>query len=413
MYYTLEEVEMESWKILEGGLDNVSGFSSYGVHCGIKKGKNDLAAILSDTPAAAAGVFTQNRVSAAPVLVTREHLLKERKLQLVVANSGVANACTGERGIEDARKVADLAARYFKVDHRLVAVASTGVIGEFLPLTKIEKGIEELSQLLPVKKSSREATKAIMTTDTFPKERALSFSWEGKTVHLGGIAKGSGMIKPNLATMLSFIVTDLGIDALALDQVLKEAVNQSFNRVTVDGDTSTNDMVLILANGKSGVEVKKSNDPVFSIFREALFWLTQELARDLARDGEGATKFVEIIVRGARTKGEAQKGAFTVAESPLVKTALFGEDPNWGRIMAALGRSGIEMIPDKVSLEVNGITLVEGGMKAKGVEREEAQEAMKKKELKIIVDLGIGEGEFEVWTCDLSLEYVRINSHYS
>jgi glutamate N-acetyltransferase/amino-acid N-acetyltransferase len=213
--------------------------------------------------------------------------------------------------------------------------------------------------------------------------------------------------------MLSFIVTDLGIDALVLDQVLKEAVNQSFNRVTVDGDTSTNDMVLILANGKSGVEVKKSNDPVFSIFREALFWLTQELARDLARDGEGATKFVEIIVRGARTKGEAQKGAFTVAESPLVKTALFGEDPNWGRIMAALGRSGIEMIPDKVSLEVNGVTLVEGGMKAKGVEREEAQGAMKKKELKIIVDLGIGEGEFEVWTCDLSLEYVRINSHYS
>ncbi|HPU08693.1 MAG TPA: bifunctional glutamate N-acetyltransferase/amino-acid acetyltransferase ArgJ [Candidatus Atribacteria bacterium] len=403
---------MESWKVLEGGLDNVSGFSSYGIHCGIKEGKNDLAAILCDMPAVAAGVFTQNRVSAAPVVVTREHLLKERKLQLVVANSGVANACTGERGIEDARVMADLAARYFKVDHRLVAVASTGVIGEFLPLPKIEKGIEELSRLLPAQKSSREATKAIMTTDTFPKERALSFSWEGKTVHLGGIAKGSGMIRPNLATMLSFIVTDLGIDALTLDGVLKEAVNQSFNRVTVDGDTSTNDMVLILANGKSGVEAREK-DPVFSLFREALFWLTQELARDLARDGEGATKFVEVIVRGARTEEEARRGAFTVAESPLVKTALFGEDPNWGRIMAALGRSGIEITPPKVSLQINGVTLVEGGMKAEGVGREEAQEAMRKKELKIIVDLGIGKGEFAVWTCDLSLDYVRINSHYS
>ena len=403
---------MENWKILEGGLDNVSGFSSYGINCGIKKEKNDLAAVLSDTPAAAAGVFTCNRVSAAPVLVTREHLLKERKLQLVIANSGVANACTGERGIEDAKKMADFAAHYFKIDPHLVAVASTGVIGEFLPLPKIEKGIEELSRILPTKKSSREATKAIMTTDTFPKERALSFSWEDKTVHLGGIAKGSGMIKPNLATMLSFIATDLDIDALALDRVFREAVDQSFNRVTVDGDTSTNDMVLILANGKSGVEAKEGS-PVFSLFREALFWLTKELAQDLARDGEGATKFVEIIVRGAKTEEEAKRGAFTVAESPLVKTALFGEDPNWGRIMAALGRSGIEIDPHKVNLEINGVTLVEGGMKAKGVGREQSQEAMKTRELRIIVDLGIGEGEFGVWTCDLSFDYVRINSHYS
>ncbi len=403
---------MESWKILEGGLDNVSGFSSYGINCGIKKEKNDLAAILSDTPATAAGVFTSNRFSAAPVLVTREHLLKERKLQLVVANSGVANACTGERGIEDARKMADFAASCFKVDSHLVAVASTGVIGEFLPLPKIEKGIEELSRILPVKKSSREAVKAIMTTDTFPKERALSFSWKGKTVHLGGIAKGSGMIKPNLATMLSFIVTDLGIDAGTLNQVLKEVVDESFNRVTVDGDTSTNDMVLILANGKSGVNTQEK-DEVFPLFREALLWLAQELSRDLARDGEGATKFVEIIVQGAKNKEEARRGAFTVAESPLVKTALFGEDPNWGRIMAALGRSGIEIDPHKVNLEINGVTLVEGGMKAKGVGREQGQEAMKKKELRIIVDLGIGEGEFGVWTCDLSLDYVRINSHYS
>lgn len=400
------------FRVLEGGLDVVSGFSSLGIHCGIKKDKNDLAVILSEVPAVAAGMFTRNEVKAAPVLVTKRHLEKSGFLQLIVANSGVANACTGKKGEEDAEWVAERAALYFGLqDRSLVAVASTGVIGEFLPLEKIDRGLQHLASLLPGQKSSRETAKAIMTTDTFPKERAVALSFGGRTVHLAGIAKGAGMIRPNLATMLSFLITDASIRREDLELMLREAVDRSFHHVTVDGDTSTNDMVLLLANGTSGVAV--TDEVSIKLFREALFFVCGELARDLARDGEGATKFVTVRVEGARNEEEARLCAFTVAESPLVKTALFGEDPNWGRIMAALGRSGVPLDPERISVALNDVLCVQHGVRAQDASRETLKRAMEKKEITIRIDLGLGHASFEVWTCDFSLEYVRINSHYT
>ncbi|MGC8779194.1 MAG: bifunctional glutamate N-acetyltransferase/amino-acid acetyltransferase ArgJ, partial [Candidatus Caldatribacteriaceae bacterium] len=307
-----------------------------------------------------------------------------------------------------------LGASYFGIeDPRLVAVASTGVIGEFLPLDKIEKGLLQLRELLPQKKSGAETARAIMTTDTFPKEKAVEFFWKGKTIHLAGIAKGSGMIRPRLATMLSFLITDAAVAKEDLQNLLREVVAASFNRVTVDGDTSTNDMVLLLANGRSGAPLLRKGDDGFEAFREALFFIAQELARDLARDGEGATKFVEIVVEGARNEKEAEQCAFTVAESPLVKTAFFGEDPNWGRIMAALGRSGVNVEPERIDIAINGVQFVERGMKVSTLERQVLREAMKPKELRVVIDLHLGRARFNVWTCDFSFDYVKINSHYS
>lgn len=407
-------MEERPFQIISGGLDVVLGFSSLGICCGIKKQKNDLAVILSDVPATSAGVFTQNVVKAAPVLVSSAHLREMGKAQLIIVNSGVANACTGERGKEDALEVARFGASCFGVkDPRLVLVASTGVIGEFLPLEKIKAGLKRLGELLPEHKSGAETARAIMTTDTVPKERAVQFQWDGKTIHLAGIAKGAGMIRPKLATMLSFLITDAAIEREDLQKLLWEAVEASFNRVTVDGDTSTNDTVLLLANGRSGAPLLRQDSRGFGIFREALFFVCQELAKDLARDGEGATKFVEIMVRGARTTDEARACAFTVAESPLVKTAFFGQDPNWGRIMAALGRSGVVLEPERVEITINGVCFVEGGMRAPLAERQALQAAMAPRDLQVVIDLHLGEAAFQVWTCDLSVDYVKINSHYS
>jgi len=402
----------ERFSVLEEGLDTVLGFSSFGIHCGIKKEKNDLAVILSEIPAVAAGMFTRNEVKAAPVLVTKRHLERGGHLQLVVVNSGVANACTGKKGEEDAEWVAEKAAQYFGIPSAdLVAVASTGVIGEFLPLEKIDEGLRRLAAILPEKKSSRETAKAIMTTDTFPKERAVAFSAGGRMVHLAGIAKGAGMIRPNLATMLAFLITDAALSREDLERLLREAVDRSFHRVTVDGDTSTNDMVLLLANGKSGALLEDASG--LSLFREALFFVCEELAKDLARDGEGATKFVTVSVWGAQSEEEAKRCAFTIAESPLVKTALFGEDPNWGRIMAALGRSGVPLDLSRIHVFLNGVPCVRWGMRAEEASREELKKVMGQKEIAIDVHLGLGEASFTVWTCDLSLDYVRINSRYS
>ncbi len=399
---------------LEGGLDTVEGFFTLGVHCGIKKVNNDLAIIFADTPAAAAAVFTTNRVCAAPVEVTRQNLKKNGHFQLVVINSGVANACTGQRGLEDAITMSEIAAREFGLsDPSLVAVASTGVIGDFLPLDKIEFGIKKVKEFYPQTHSSRETARAIMTTDTFMKERAISFQLYGQEVHLAGIAKGSGMIRPNMATMLGFLLTDAAVYPDSLQKALKTAVDVSFNRVTVDGDTSTNDMVLLMANGKCGKTRIDENHPDFPRFQAALTFVCQELAKDIARDGEGATKFINIMVRGAQSENDARTIAFTVAESPLVKTAFFGQDPNWGRIMAAIGRSGIAVIPDKIYISINDNPFVEDGMGTKKMTRNELQSVIQNKDLEIVIELNQGNAEFNVWTCDLSFDYVKINSHYS
>jgi len=390
-----KEIEQQS-----GGLDNVEGFFTRGVHCGIKKSNNDLAIIFSEVPSAAAAVFTTNQVCAAPVELTRRHLEKNHQFQVVVVNSGVANACTGSRGMEDAKMMSQMAAREFNVvDPSLVAVASTGVIGDFLPLNKIEIGIKKAREFYPHSPSGKDTARAIMTTDTFMKEKAVSFFLDGQEIHLAGIAKGSGMIRPNLATMLGFLLTDAAIDPMSLQRALKSAVDISFNRVTVDGDTSTNDMVLLLANGRRGKRVIDEKHPDFIIFQQALNQVCQNLAQDIARDGEGATKFINLIVQGANKESDARKVAFTVAESPLVKTAFFGEDPNWGRIMAAVGRSGV--------------SIHEEGMGTQKMTRNELRSVVQSKELEILIDLGLGDASFNVWTCDFSYDYVKINSHYS
>ena len=397
-----------------GGLDIVEGFFTRGVHCGIKKSNNDLAIIFSEIPAAAAAVFTTNRVCAAPVELTRMNLEKNYHIQLVVVNSGVANACTGTKGMEDAILMSQMAAQEFNIeDPSLVAVASTGVIGDFLPLNKIEIGIKQTREFYPDNPSGYDTARAIMTTDTFLKEKAVTFFLDGQEVQLAGIAKGSGMIKPNMATMLGFILTDAEIDPRSLQKALKNAVDLSFNRVTVDGDTSTNDMVLLLANGKRGKGVINEKHPDFLIFQEALNRVCQDLAKDIARDGEGATKFINVIVQKAKNESEARTVAFTVAESPLVKTAFFGEDPNWGRIMAAVGRSGILIQPERINITINGVPFVEEGMGTQKMTRNELRSVVQSKELEILIDLGLGDASFNVWTCDFSYDYVKINSHYS
>ncbi|WP_369019150.1 bifunctional glutamate N-acetyltransferase/amino-acid acetyltransferase ArgJ [Thermatribacter velox] len=401
------------WRAVENGLDAVQGIYAQGVACGIKKDKKDLAVLYSDPPAKAWGVFTQNLFQAAPVIVTREHLSRASTIQVLVANSGIANACTGERGIQDAREVAREAARIFGVpDLCWVSVASTGVIGEFLPVEKIKQGLREARSLLPNQSSGHNAALAIMTTDTMPKERAVEIETPQGVVHIAGIAKGAGMIKPNMATMLAFIATDADLEISLLRSLLVEAVEQSFNRITVDGDTSTNDMVLFMSNGASSTPLIAEGNSVVSVFKEALFWLTRELAKDIVRDAEGATKFVTVEVQGARSKKDARLCAYAIAESPLVKTAFFGEDPNWGRILAAAGRCGAKFSPQEVKLEINGQLFVERGI-AIDVPREALEKNMKNRELHVLLNLGSGNASFQVWTCDFSFDYVKINSHYS
>ncbi len=404
----------QSFRILDEGLDAVEGFFTRGIHCGIKKSKKDLAIILSRVPAAAAGVFTRNTVIAAPVIITRENVRRGGTLQAIVVNSGIANACTGTRGIDDARFMAQVVADEFSLeDPSLVGVASTGVIGDFLPLGKIEKGVRLIHKHIYEKSGDHSAANAIMTTDTFPKERSVSLTIEGKEVRLAAIAKGAGMIRPDMATMLSFLITDAAVDSETLQDILRESVDESFNRVTVDGDTSTNDMVLMLANGESGISTINRDHPEFFKLKEALRWICVELAKDLVRDGEGATKFINVVVEGAASREDARKAAYTVAESMLVKTAIFGEDPNWGRVMAALGRSGASFKPERVSFSVNGTPFVRNGIGASEKGRATLFDAVRTKTIDMVIQLGAGEESFNVWTCDLSLDYVKINSLYS
>ena len=401
------------WKVLQNSLDEVRGIYAQGVKCGIKKDKKDLAVIYSNPPAKAWGVFTQNLFQAAPVVVTREHLRKASTIQVLVVNSGIANACTGERGVEDAQEVAKEAALVFGVpDLSWVSVASTGVIGELLPVDKIKQGLRGIRSLFPNQSSGHNAALAIMTTDTVPKERAVEIKTPQGVVRIAGIAKGAGMIKPNMATMLAFIATDADLEISLLRSLLFGAVEQSFNRITVDGDTSTNDMVLFMSNGASGTPLIDDRNPVVPVFKEALFWLTRELAKDIVKDAEGATKFVTVEVRGARSREEARLCAYAIAESPLVKTAFFGEDPNWGRILAAAGRCGAKFSPQEVKLEINGQLFVERGVAAE-VSREVLEKIMQNKELHVLLDLGSGNASFQVWTSDFSLDYVKINSHYT
>jgi glutamate N-acetyltransferase/amino-acid N-acetyltransferase len=397
------------------GLSRVGlkGFQAAGIACGIKAaaGAKDLALIYSAVPAQVAGLFTENKVKAAPVLATRRKV-RRGLCQALIVNSGNANACTGERGLRDAEAMAQLTARALNIPHQHVLVSSTGVIGRPLPIERIEGGISSLvGQLSP--EGFPDAAEAIMTTDTSPKMVIEQVAVSPGEVTILGMAKGAGMIHPQLATMLAFIMTDAQIEAAALSALLHEGVQSTFHRITVDGDTSTNDMVLLMANGEATHGALHPGDGGFRPFKEALFTVMDQLAQAIIRDGEGKTKVITIVVRGAKNVREAERVAFRVAHSPLVKTAFFGQDPNWGRIMAAAGDAGVSFDPKKVSIFFDDVMVVEHGVSAPGGGEEKQRRVLQQEEFTVTIDLHAGSAQASVLTTDLSSEYVRINASYS
>ncbi len=394
---------------ISGSVTSPRGFRAAGVSCGIKDRKRDLALICSKVPATAAAVYTANQFKAAPLWLTQRHLA-DGKAQAIVCNSGYANACTGERGREDALRMAQLIAQELNIAVEMVVVASTGVIGRYLPMRRIEKGIPELASLLG--DNDNGAAEAILTTDTITKKVAVEVELSDATVRIGGIAKGSGMICPNMATMLAFLTTDARIGSGLLQRLLRDSVDKSFNMVTIDGDTSTNDMVVILANGLSGgVEINEGANDRES-FAAALDLVTGELAKMIAKDGEGATKLVTISIEGARSFPEAKQVAFAIANSNLVKTALFGQDPNWGRIAAAVGTSGVEVKEEKLSISIGDLMVCKNGVGADFSMRE-ARRLLSAPEVEITINLNQGRQRAQVYTCDLSYDYVKINAKYT
>jgi glutamate N-acetyltransferase/amino-acid N-acetyltransferase len=408
-----------------GALTRVPGFRAAGVSCGLKEesGQLDLALLACDRPAAAAAMFTTNAFKAAPVLydmalLSRSHIdMHPQPIQAVVINAGVANACTGQGGLRDAERMARLTESALNLPADSVFVMSTGVIGHRLPMDRVGAGIQAAARSLSPT-GGADAARAIMTTDLVPKEAFLQLEIGTIPVSIGGIAKGSGMIHPDLApvgaphaTMLSAIATDAAVSPAALDTALAAAVDASFNRVTVDGDTSTNDTVVLLASGAAGNPMIELGTRDYQNFEAALTGVCRSLAIAIARDGEGATHLVEIVVRGAASDAQAQRAAKTVATSPLVKTAIFGADPNWGRVLAAIGRSGVEVDPARVSLWLGDVQLVAGG-EPLSFDAAAARAALKAPKVRFSADLGLGSGQATVWTCDLSYTYVEINAEY-
>jgi glutamate N-acetyltransferase/amino-acid N-acetyltransferase len=395
---------------IPGGITAPQGFRAAGVAAQVrKKGCRDVALICSETLSVAAGLFTRNLFRAAPVLVSEEHLA-DGQAQAIVVNSGIANACTGVQGMADARRMAALTGELLNIAPGQVVVASTGVIGGPMPMDKIESGIREAVAVLSPQGGSA-AAEAIMTTDTTPKECAMRFSLGGKDVVIGGMAKGSGMIHPNLATMLSFLTTDAAIEKAALDAALRYAADRSYNAVTIDGDTSTNDTVVILANGLAGNEPVTLESAEYAIFLDALLYVCVELAKMIAHDGEGATKYMEVRVRGAHSEETARQIARTIACSNLVKSALFGEDANWGRIVTAAGYAGVLFDPGRVSVWLGDLLVAAEGT-GLAFDEERAKEILEGREVAVTVDLNQGDGEALAWGCDLSYDYVRINGSY-
>ncbi len=396
---------------IAGGVTAPKGFTAAGVHCGVKKSRKDLAILYSERPARCAALFTANRVAAAPVILDRELLTRSDLMRAVVVNSGNANACTGERGMRDAREMASAAAAALGVPAGQVLVSSTGVIGKYLPMESIRGGILEGAKAL-APGGGADAAEAIMTTDTFVKQAAFRIEIDGTIVTLGGMAKGSGMIAPNMATMLAFVATDAAIDGPALRAMLKSAADRSFNRITVDGDTSTNDMVALFANGRAGnAEIRSADEGSGAVFLAALERLLVRLSKMIVTDGEGATKLIEIRVTGAASEEAAALAARAVANSNLVKTAIHGEDANWGRILAAVGYSGISFAPEEVEIFFDRVPILRRNYNIDFSE-EEAARALAKKEVAITIRLNQGSASAVFWTCDLSKEYVAINANY-
>ncbi|RPI07039.1 MAG: bifunctional glutamate N-acetyltransferase/amino-acid acetyltransferase ArgJ [Ignavibacteriae bacterium] len=403
-------MELDASQECAGGVTAAEGFTAGGVYCGIRKTKKDIAIVRSSKPAVVAGVFTLNKVVAAPLLVDKIQLKKSNVCSAVVINSGNANACTGEHGLNDAWTMVQTAADALHLPREQVMVSSTGVIGQYLPMENIVNGINDLSTKL-CKEGNKDAAEAIMTTDVFSKECAMRFSLDSSVITVGGMAKGSGMIAPNMATMLAFVTTDAAITPAALQSALRTANGHSFNRITVDGDMSTNDMLLVLANGLAQNDEIQEHTPAFDQFVNALEYVLIKLAKMIARDGEGATKFVEILVNGARTEDEAAQAARSVANSNLVKTALHGADANWGRILCAVGYSGIDFDPANVSIGFNDLPVLKPNYEIV-LDEEKAKAVLSRENIIVQIDLHQGSAEARFWTCDLTKEYIHINASY-
>lgn len=400
---TLKKIERKS-------LVSPKGFTATGIHCGIKHKKKDLAIVISDIPASVAGVFTTNAIQAAPLKVTKDVVYNTKKMQAIFVNSGNANACTGKQGYLDALAMQQLASDQFSIAPELIGVASTGVIGEPLPMAPIIHGTPKLHPNDDLT-GALDFAQAIMTTDTVMKNTSYATTIDGKEIVIAGVAKGSGMIEPNMATMLGFITTDAAIESEHLQAALSAVTEKTFNSITVDGDTSTNDMVLVLANGLAGNNTLTPTHPEWATFLAALEMVAQDLAKLIAKDGEGATKLIEVNVTGAVSDEQARKIAKTVVGSPLVKTAVFGCDANWGRIIAAVGYSGMEIDPDTITIKLGDILVVEDSEPVKFSE-DQAMNYLKQHEISISVDLHHGDGEGRAWGCDLTYDYVQINASY-
>ena len=394
-------------KIIDGTIASPLGFSADGLHAGFKKKKLDFGWIVSEVPASVAGVYTTNKVIAAPLLVTKASIQKSQKLQAIVVNSGVANSCTGQQGLDAAYEMQRLTAQKLKIEPDLVGLASTGVIGEQLPMNALKNG---LSQIL-VSGKAEDFAEAILTTDTCTKTCVVTEEFGSDLVTMAGVAKGSGMIHPNMATMLAFITCDANISSATLQAALSQHVETTFNQITVDGDTSTNDMVLVMANGCQQNEEILPNTEEFEKFSKMLRYLMADLAKKIAKDGEGATKLIEVNVRHAKDEQSGRMIAKSVVGSSLVKTAIFGQDPNWGRILAAIGYAGADVSVDNIDIWIEGIPVMQASSPV-AFDPEETSDAMAGELLTLTIDLHDGDAEAQAWGCDLSYDYVKINALY-
>jgi glutamate N-acetyltransferase/amino-acid N-acetyltransferase len=397
---------------IDGGVTSPRGFKAASLRAGIKESRkrDDLTLLVSDGPATVAGTFTSNRVKAAPVKLCERRLIWGQA-QAVIINAGCANACTGDQGIQDAEQMAEATAQALGIGKNLVFVCSTGTIGIPLPMNKIEAALPSLVKAISPSGGSA-AAEAILTTDLVKKESAVTVTIDGKKVTVGGIAKGSGMIAPNMATMLAFITTDAAVDQRSLQGCLHHAVDHSFNRIVVDGDESTNDTVLLLANGAAGNTILQNKHPDWKRFCHAIETVCLDLALQIVKDGEGATKFVTVTVSGAATRHDARAVARSIAKSPLVKTAWNGGDPNWGRILAAIGYSGARIEENRVDITFDSVLAVKDGKAANGSSLKDLEAVYARKEFRVAVNLNSGKAEHTVYTCDLSKEYVAINAEY-
>ena len=394
-------------KIIDGTIASPLGFSADGLHAGFKKKKLDFGWIVSEVPASVAGVYTTNKVIAAPLLVTKASIQKSQKLQAIVVNSGVANSCTGQQGLDAAYEMQRLTAQKLKIEPDLVGLASTGVIGEQLPMNALKNG---LSQIL-VSGKAEDFAEAILTTDTCTKTCVVTEEFGTDLVTMAGVAKGSGMIHPNMATMLAFITCDANISSATLQAALSQHVETTFNQITVDGDTSTNDMVLVMANGCRQNEEILPDTEEFEKFSKMLRYLMADLAKKIAKDGEGATKLIEVNVRHAKDEQSGRMIAKSVVGSSLVKTAIFGQDPNWGRILAAIGYARADVSVDNIDIWIAGIPVMQASSPV-AFDPEETSDAMAGELLTLTIDLHDGDTEAQAWGCDLSYDYVKINALY-